>query len=38
MAGVAYLRRSDDQFFSWTADAGEIRIVTASRQRVTGTF
>jgi hypothetical protein len=38
MAGVAYLRRSDDRFFSWTADAGEIRIVTASRQRVSGTF
>lgn len=38
MGGVAYLRRSDDRFFSWTADVGEIRILTASRQRVTGTF
>jgi hypothetical protein len=38
MAGVAYLRRSDDKFFSWTADSGEIRILSASRQRVTGTF
>jgi hypothetical protein len=38
MAEVAYLRRSDDQFFSWTANGGEIRILTASRQRVSGTF
>jgi hypothetical protein len=38
MAEVAYLRRSDDQFFSWTANGGEIRVLTASRQRVSGTF
>jgi hypothetical protein len=37
-AGVFYLRRSDDQFFSWTAEAGEIRILTSSPQHMTGTF
>jgi hypothetical protein len=38
MAAVSHLRRSDDRFFSWTADVGELRIVTASRQRISGTF
>jgi hypothetical protein len=38
VAEVYYLRRSDDRFFPWTADAGEIRILTSSRQRMSGTF
>jgi hypothetical protein len=38
VAGVYYLRRRDDQFFSWMAESGEIRILTSSSQRMSGTF